>query len=74
MEINKIVDEINDAINCVNNDILFELFNRTLDASDYDNKQDLKNDLDDFVYEVDEAIDQLTRLLQELETIFDKIG
>lgn len=73
MEINKIIDEINDAIDCVNNDILFEVFNRKLDANDYENKEDLTSDLDDLVYEVDEAIDQLTRLLQELETIFDKI-
>ena len=73
MEINKIIDEINDAIDCVNNDILFEVFNRKLDANDYENKEDLTSDLDNLVYEVDEAIDQLTRLLQELETIFDKI-
>lgn len=73
MEINKIINEINDAIDCVNNDILFEVVNRKLDANDYKNKEDLTSDLDDLVYEVDEAIDQLTRLLQELETIFDKI-
>ena len=73
MEINKIINEINDAIDCVNNDILFEVFNRKLDANDYENKEDLTSDLDDLVYEVDDAIDQLARLLQELETIFDKI-
>ena len=75
MENKKIIESVNNAIDGVNNEILYSLQDYKLtEQMDYRfDKDALQNDLDDIIYTIDDAIDQLARLLQELETIFDKI-
>lgn len=75
MENKEIIESVNDAIDSVNNEILYSLQDYKLtEQMDYRfDKDALRNDLDDIICNIDDAIDELARLLQELETIFDKI-